>query len=93
MTLWEVRIEGPLGRWELLGPPATELQLMAFTIRFPGPNIALVDASEAEIAPLRALAGVEFVRRAQDAEVYYDDRTRARLTIIRQGTSFLRHRY
>jgi hypothetical protein len=69
MTLWEVGIEGPIGRWALLGPPATELKLMAFTIRFPGPNIALVDASEAEVAPLRCLPGVEFVRHAEDAEV------------------------
>jgi hypothetical protein len=93
MTLWEVGIEGALGRWELLGPAARDLRLKAFTIRFPGPNVALVDASEDEIASLRSLQGVEYIRPAVDDRVYYDDVTRARLTVIRQATSFLRHRY
>ncbi len=93
MTLWEVGIEGALGRWELLGPTVEALRLKAFTIRFPGPNVALVDASDEELAPLRSLRGVEYVRRATDNQLYYDDRTRAKLTVIRDGTSFLRHRY
>jgi hypothetical protein len=93
MTLWEVRIEGPLGRWELLGQGAESIRVQAFTCRFPGPNIALVDAEDSEIALLRSLVGVEHVSRAQDAAHYYDDRTRSKLTVIRRGTSYLRHRY
>ncbi len=84
MALWEVRTSTQMqdprdsNEWG-------SCSVLAFTTRFIGRTVSLVEGNDEAMAQLRASAGIQYVDKAADTD-YLDDRSGSKVRVLDGGT-------